>query len=156
MASAVQSDGLLAFNNAVDVINAHYAKVMLHYNSDRHYSLYKEDLKALFRAIDLLEGMVRTAVSSESIEEAIHMKKMYASIASVRRALVLRNVTREEEWAHAEESAEKEDVRRRLVWAHASDSYKASLGNLSEENAPEDGRDSMPTVNFDTGAVEGD
>lgn len=154
MANEVQSNGLSAFLNAINVINAHNAKVILHYSPERHYSLEKDDFKLLHRAIDVVEGMIRTAVASESVEQAIYMQKMYSSVAATRRSVALRNITREQEWDHAEENASKEDVRKRLTADATVKAYKYSLGSLSEEAPFEDGRDSMPTVNFDTGGVE--
>ena len=155
MSNEVQSNGLKAFNNAIDAINGHLAKVILHYSPERHYSLNNEDLKLLFRTIDVVEGMVRTAVASESVEEAIYMQKMYARVASTRRALVLRGVTREQEWDFAEENASKEDIRRRLTAEATKQGYKNTQGSLSEETEYGDGRDSVPTTNFDTGGIEG-
>ena len=149
----VLENSLSSFKNAVDAVNGHYNKLILHYGTGGHYAVSPSDIKALDRAIDIVEGMVKTGVSAESPEEAIIVKKMYSSVAVIRRAVVISNVTRSDIWNFAEDNARKEDIRRNLVSDNTYQAYKSSVGALSEEVAPEDGRDDMPALDFDSGEV---
>ena len=149
----VLENALSSFKNAVDAVNGHYTKLILHYGSGGHYAMYDKDLVNLSRAIDIVEGMVRTGVAAESLEELIIVKKMYASVAVIKRAVVINNVSRLDIWNFAEENARKEDIRRNAASFNTYQAYKSSVGALSEEVAPEDGRDEMSTTDFDSGAV---